>query len=84
MDFVTASLLNQLGVMTVIGAFALAVITEKLVWHTRLKEVEARAERWERVALEALTVGAKAGVEAAETASDIVGALPDPTKGSKG
>lgn len=88
MDFVTADLLNDIGVLTVLVAIALAVITDKLVWHTRLKRAEARAEReearaerWERLALDALTASAQASVAAAEITADVVRALPDPAQG---
>lgn len=80
MDFLGASLpyLDRLGAAGVVVGFAVLVITDKLVWHTRLKKADARADRWEKVALEALTAGAQAGVRAAEVAVDVVSALPDP------
>lgn len=80
MDFVTAELFNQIGPAATVIVFALAVITDKLVWHTRLKKAEARAERWETVALDALIAGAQAGVRAAEVTVDVVSAIPDPEK----
>lgn len=63
------------GVLIVI---AVLVITDKLVWHTRLKSANARADRWEAIALEALHSGAQAGVKAAEVAVSVVSAIPDP------
>lgn len=63
----------------VIIIVAVGVITDKLVWHTRLKKAEKRADRWESIALEALTAGAQAGVKAAEIAVDVVSAIPSPT-----
>lgn len=78
MDFTTANLLNQVGPAATVIVFALAVITDKLVWHTRLKKAESRADRWEHVALEALVSGAQAGVRAAEVTVDVVSAIPDP------
>lgn len=72
--------LDRAGLVGVLIIVALGVITEKLVWHTRLKSAEERADRWERIALDALTVGAKAGVKAAEVTADVVSALPDPGK----
>jgi len=53
-------------------------ITDKLVWHTRLRRAEARADRWEDIALRALSAGAEAGVKAAEVTVDVVSAMPDP------
>lgn len=69
---------DQLGTVALAVLIAWLVITNKLVWHTRLKEVEARAERWERIALEALQTGARAGVQAAEVSSEVLAKLPDP------
>jgi hypothetical protein len=65
--------ITTVGVLFVV---AVAVITDKLVWHTRLKKETERADRWEAVALEALTAGAQAGVKAAETTVELVSALP--------
>lgn len=76
--------LDRAGLVGVLVIVALGVITEKLVWHTRLKSAEARADRWERIALDALTVGAEAGVKAAEVAAGVVSALPDPGKEKAG
>ena len=82
-DFIpTANFLNQVSIAIVLALIALAVITDKLVWHTRLKNSEARADRWEKIALEALTSGALAGVKAAEAAVSVVSNIPDP--GRKG
>ena len=82
MEFLTdINVLDRLTAVVVLMALALAVITDKLVWHTRLKKAEDRAERWERVALEALQAGAQAGVKAAEVTVDLVSAMPDPAKG---
>lgn len=78
MDFLTLHAFDRMGAVATVLAFALAIITDKLVWHTRLKNAEARADRWEQVAVNALTAGAQAGVRAAETTVGIVGALPDP------
>lgn len=79
--FGTSVNLNDLSVVVVLTAIALAVITDKLVWHTRLKNAEARADRWETIALEALQAGAQAGVKAAEVTVDVVSALPSPASG---
>lgn len=80
MDFAAAELLDKLGTVVVILLVAYGVITEKLVWHTRFKRETERADRWERVALDALKLGAQAGVKAAEVTADVVAALPDPAK----
>lgn len=70
----------ELTGVLVLAVVAVAVITDKLVWHTRLKNAQERADRWEKVALDALTAGAQAGVKAAEVAVGVVNAIPDPQK----
>jgi len=72
--------IDRLGTTAVLALIAIAVITDKLVWHTRLKNAQKRADRWEKVALDALTAGAQAGVKAAEVAADVVSSFPDPGK----
>lgn len=72
--------LDGLTAAGVLMLVAFGVITDKLVWHTRLKKAEARAERWEKVALESLAAGALAGVKAAEVTVDVVSNLPDPAR----
>lgn len=78
LDFITPALLDNLSTVVVLAAVAMAVITDKLVWHTRLKKSEARADRWEAIALEALRTGAQSGVRAAEVTADVVSAIPAP------
>lgn len=84
MDFINFEVLDRLTAVAVTVAFALAVITDKLVWHTRLKRAEARADKWENIALEALSLGAQAGVKAAELTVDVVSAMPDPARARGG
>lgn len=72
--------LNKLTGVPVLAMFAILAVTDKLVWHTRLARETARADRWERVAIDALRTGTEAGVKAAEVTSAIVSALPDPNK----
>ncbi len=78
MDFLTIANIDRLGAVTTLILMAVLVITDKLVWHTRLKKAEDRAERWEKVALDALTAGAEAGVQAAEVAAGVISFIPDP------
>jgi hypothetical protein len=77
-QFLTLEVLDKASAFAVLVTVAVCVITGKLVWHTQLKKVEDRADRWERVALEALSAGAAAGVKAAEVTVDVVSAMPDP------
>lgn len=68
------------GDLTVVGmavGFAMLVITDRLVWHTRLTRAEAQRDRWEEIALDALTTGAQAGVRAAEISNEVLSRLPD-------
>lgn len=80
MEFLQGLSLDQITVVSVLALVALAVITDKLVWYKRLEKSEARADRWEKIALDALRTGAQAGVAAAEVAADVVSALPDPAR----
>lgn len=80
MDFISIEALDRIGTLAVLSVVALGVITDKLVWHTRLKRAQDRADRWERVALEALDAGAQAGVRAAEVTAEVIRSLPDPAK----
>lgn len=88
-QFFTLANLDRLSVFAVLVIMAVSVITEKFVWHTRVdRDLKAeqnrtaqandRADRWEKVALEALTAGAQAGVKAAEVAVGVVSSIPDP------
>ncbi len=70
--------IDRMGAMGTLIIMAILVITDKFVWHTRLKAAETRADRWEAIAIDALTAGAQAGVQAAEVAVGVVSALPDP------
>ena len=80
MDVLPSALFNDLSVVVIVVVLAFLVITDKLVWHTRLRRAEARADRWEKVALDALKAGAQAGIKAAEVTVDVVSALPDPER----
>lgn len=83
MELLTPGVLDKVTAVAVLLMIALAVITDKLVWHTRLKKAEDRADRWEQIAMQALNAGAVAGLRAAEVTSDIVQSLPDPAKAQK-
>lgn len=70
---------DSITAVGVLIAIAILVITDRLVWHTRLHAAEARADRWESIALEALTMSANVSVKAAEVSSEVLAHLPDPT-----
>lgn len=78
MDSISLAFLDDISLVAVLALVALLTITDRLVWHTRLREANDRADRWEKVALSALASGARAGVRAAEVAVDVVSAMPDP------
>jgi hypothetical protein len=82
-EFFSFEFFDRAGAVSALLLIAAAVITDKLVWHTRLKSAEARADRWEKIALEALTTGAQAGVKAAETTAELVSALPPEKNGGE-
>lgn len=77
-EILNVSVFDKVGTFAVLCAMCYFVITGKLIWHKQVEKIEERAERWEKVAIEALTAGAEAGVKAAEVAVDVVSALPDP------
>jgi len=69
--------LTDLGSTTLLAVVFLAVLTDKLVWHTRLAKLEKDRDRWQQVALNALGVADKLTVTG-EVTSALVAALPDP------
>lgn len=81
MEFFNAGVLNffdKIGTLAILGAVAVAVITDKLVWHTRYKKALADKDRWEGIALDALRGSAATAVQTAETAVAVVSNIPDP------
>lgn len=80
MEYISLEMVDKLSTVAVLVLVALAVITEKLVWHKRHKEVVEQRDRWQNVALEALKSGAQAGVKSAEVAAAVVAAMPDPAR----
>lgn len=57
----------------------LSVLTDRLIWHTRLSKVEQDRDRWQQVALDALGVADKMTAQG-EVTTAIVANLPDPGK----
>lgn len=84
MEFLSFEALDQITAVAVLAAVALAVITDKLVWHTRLKKADARADRWESIALDALHAGAHAGVSAAEVTAEVITTFPESVRNRRG
>jgi phage shock protein A len=77
LNSITIEGVDRLGAMTAVTLIAILVIMDKLVWHTRLKKAEERADKWEAKAWEAVQA-AQAGVRAAEVAVDVIASMPDP------
>lgn len=66
-----------LGATGLLSLVVLLLLTDKLIWHTRLRKAEADRDRWQGVALNALGVADKLTVQG-EVTTKIVAALPDP------
>lgn len=75
LDSISLGVLDRVGAVAVLMLVALAVITDKLVWHTRLKAAESRVERLENMLHESLVTTGRA-VESAEVTSKFVTQLP--------
>lgn len=60
----------------------LSVLTDRLVWHTRLKEIKADRDSWKRIALDALGVADKMTTQG-EVTTAIVASMPDPMAGER-
>ncbi len=79
MEWAGISSVGQLSTPAVLAVIALLVITDKLVWHTRLRRAEQRVEKLEGMLLSALGVAERTTV-GAEVAHKVIGHLPDPGK----
>ena len=66
LDGIPPGLLDLTG-PAAITLCALLVITDRLVWHTRLSKAEAQRDRWEGIALTALTAAERLTVHAEVT-----------------
>lgn len=77
MEGIPLGALDQVGAAAVLCFVALLVITDKLIWHKRLRSVEAERDQWRGVALHALGVADKMTVHG-EVATEVLQRLPDP------
>lgn len=68
---------TDIGAAAILVFVVLAILTGRLVWHTAVKKAEDRADRWERIALDALGVADKMTTQG-EVTTAIVASLPDP------
>lgn len=70
-------IVQQWGAAGVLTGVAILVITDKLVWHKRLRTTEAERDHWRGVALTALGVADKMTVHG-EVTAEVLTRLPDP------
>lgn len=71
------------GLGSIVLLVVLLILTDKLVWHKRLRESEKRVAKWEGIALTALGVADKLTVHA-EVTNEVLTRLPDPAKEEQG
>jgi hypothetical protein len=71
--------LADLSGPAVLSALALLAITDKIVWHTRLRRIEAERDHWRDMALRLLGVSETLTVQG-EVTNDLLTKLPDPAK----
>ena len=74
---------GQWGAAGVLILIAVLVITDKLVWHQRLRRVEQERDHWRGVALTALGVADKMTVQG-EVTAEVLTRLPDPGAQAQG
>jgi hypothetical protein len=70
--------LNGIGVVGICVLATVAFMKEWIVPGRRLRRSEARAEKWEEIALGAMRASTSAILPAAETVHRLVSNLPDP------
>jgi hypothetical protein len=80
LDGIPVEFLSGGGVVALWSMIGYLMLTDRLVWHTRLKAERTDRERWEGIALRALGVAEKMTVHA-EVANEVITAIPIPPKG---
>lgn len=73
-----APTLDRLGAVAMIMLFAWLVFSERLISRKRFDKMQEDRDKWQSIAIKALTGPAQAGVLAAEVAATVVSNLPDP------
>lgn len=76
-DGIALPSLTDLSSGTFVALIILLLLSDRLVWHTRLKKAEQERDRWEGIALKALGVADKLTVHA-EVTNEVLTRLPDP------
>lgn len=77
MDAITGLPVSTGGAVGLLTLVVLLVLTDKLIWHTRLRKAEADRDRWQGIALRAMGVADKLTVQG-EVTTALVASLPDP------
>lgn len=67
----------DIGAGGLVALVVLAVLTDRLVWHTRLKKVEEELDQWRNMALRSLGVTERLA-QSTEVTADVLTKLPDP------
>ena len=78
-DWLAASQIGQLSGPAVLSVIAILAITDKIVWHTRLRRIEKERDHWRDMAVGLLQTASSLTVTA-EVTNDLLTALPDPNK----
>lgn len=69
--------LQNIGAGGLVTLIVLLMLTDRLIWHTRLAKVEQERDEWKNHALRALGVADKLTVQG-EVTTALVASLPDP------
>ena len=77
LDGIVLPSLTDLSAGTFVALIVVLLLSDRLVWHTRLKKIEKERDRWEGIALTALGVADKLTVQA-EVTNEVLTRLPDP------
>lgn len=75
--------LENIGAGGLVTLVVLLMLTDRLIWHTRLTKAEADRDRWQETALRALGVADKLTVQG-EVTTALVASLPDPASRKAG
>ena len=67
----------DVGATALLTVVFLAVLTDRLVWHKRLRAAEAERDEWRRMALESLGITGRV-VGHAEVTHELISRLPRP------
>ena len=69
----------NLGAGGLVTFVVLLILTDRLIWHKRLRQAEAERDEWRRMALESLGITGRV-VGHAEVTHKLIERLPNPTR----